>query len=153
MDENTNAYENYKTFLDKVQQVLQGGVVDVENTTYTQVSKFGITKVAFKRQLKIIDLAEKLKNELPVKILYLSKTTDSKNWEAAAYSRPYFNKLYIIQMESRSYGITKQMDVIFYDSLDDMFKQINKRYQGLQEGRWELLQVERPEVLFSNFMS
>lgn len=153
MDSQDITYENFENFLAKAQQFSQGGVIDMKATSFTKISKYGMSKVCFQKQLKINQLMDSLRKELFVNILYLAKSPDNKTWKATAYSMPYSDELYVIQMQSQIYGIIKQMDVIFYNSLDDMFNQVNQEYQGLQEGQLEILEMERPENLYINFIN
>lgn len=153
MDSKSYTQESYENFLKKSQQLSQGGVIDLESTSFTELNKIGIATVSFQRQQKIEQLAETLRGELDVNILYLVKTSDDKQWETIAYSKPYSEQLYVIQMKSQSYGITGKMNVIFYCSLDDMFMQVNEKYQELDPEQWEILEVEQPEEVFANFMN
>lgn len=100
------------------------------------------------------DLVEDLVKNINVNILYAIAQGSGKDYKVIAYSMPYEDEMYIIQMTSKQYGIIEEMSVAFYDSLDTMFDDVKYQLQLLHfadEEDTEILEQEDPRTTFSHF--
>ena len=142
---------NFDSFLGKLKQQLQESV-SVKDSTFLKLDRYGLAQIGFKRQTEIGELAQSLKNEMGVNILYLMSHANKRDHQAVVYSLPYDDELYVIQLESHTFGTIEQMTVMFYESLDIMFKHVNQQYQSLTDESWEIQQMESPEEVFFHFV-
>ena len=141
---------NYESFLGRAQQLSQG-MINTKTASIMKLKNYGIATVFFQKQLKIDDVTDELENKFSVNILYALRNTNKKDFKVLAYSMPYDDQMYVIQLESYMYGIIRQMTVTFYKSLDIMFEQIRSKYLALEDTDWQILEMEEDGKFFHNF--
>lgn len=147
----TTSEVNYNMFLEKIRQYIPTLLDGEKNQEINRQKKYIQGYISFRSAQNMSFITEKLHDNMFVNILYTLESKDKKHLTTVAYSMPYSDELYAIQMESGMYGIIMGLSVIFYESLDIMFNQLREKYQGLENSNMEVKEKEKPEVFFSRF--
>lgn len=98
-------------------------------------------------QAMIEELTDDLAQKLGCHVLYAVKRGEGKDYKVIAYSIPVENKMYIIYISSQQYGVVDSVTVHFYDSLENMYKQITKEYTSAPKQCFILEKEKFSEVL------
>ena len=98
-------------------------------------------------QAMIEELTDNLAEKLGCHVLYAVKKDEGKDYKVIAYSIPVENKMYIIYISSQQYGVVDSMTVHFYDSMENMYRQITKEYASAPKECFILEKEKFSEVL------
>lgn len=77
-------------------------------------------------QKMIEEIMISLLNILNVNILYEIMNNTGKLHKAVAYSTPYADELFVIHLESVQYGVVENMEITFFESLENMYDHLKK---------------------------
>lgn len=95
----------------------------------------------------IEELTDDLARKLGCHVLYAVKESEGKDYKVVAYSMPVENRMYIIYISSWQYGVVDSMTVHFYDSMENMYRQITKEYTSAPKQCFILEKEKFSEVL------
>jgi len=151
MEEINTTETNFNLFLERFLQYFPG-ITDPGKHKMKKEKGYSYAYLSFLIPHKIEEMKTILKENQFVNILYSIKSEDNKACRILAYSMPYDTEMYAILLESEMYGIIDGMSVVFYESLDVMFNQLNESYRLSQNQCWQIEEIEKPEVFFSNFV-
>lgn len=98
-------------------------------------------------QAMIEELIDDLARKLGCHVLYAVKEGEGKDYKVVAYSMPVENRMYIIYISSWQYGVVDSMTVHFYDSMENMYRQITKEYTSAPKQCFILEKEKFSEVL------
>lgn len=98
-------------------------------------------------QAMIEELTDDLARKLGCHVLYAVKKDEGKDYKVVAYSMPVENRMYIIYISSWQYGVVDSMTVHFYDSMENMYRQITKEYTSAPKLCFILEKEKFSEVL------
>ena len=98
-------------------------------------------------QAMIEELTDDLARKLGCHVLYAVKEGEGKDYKVVAYSMPVENRMYIIYISSWQYGVVDSMTVHFYDSMENMYRQITKEYTSAPKQCFILEKEKFSEVL------
>lgn len=98
-------------------------------------------------QAMIEELTDDLARKLGCHVLYAVKEGEGKDYKVVAYSMPVENRMYIIYISSWQYGVVDSMTVHFYDSMENMYRQITKEYTSAPKLCFILEKEKFSEVL------
>lgn len=98
-------------------------------------------------QAMIEELTDDLARKLGCQVLYAVKEGEGKDYKVVAYSMPVENRMYIIYISSWQYGVVDSMTVHFYDSIENMYRQITKEYTSAPKQCFILEKEKFSEVL------
>ena len=98
-------------------------------------------------QAMIEELTDDLSRKLGCHVLYAVKEGEGKDYKVVAYSMPVENRMYIIYISSWQYGVVDSMTVHFYDSMENMYRQITKEYTSAPKQCFILEKEKFSEVL------
>ena len=98
-------------------------------------------------QAMIEELIDDLARKLGCHVLYAVKEGEGKDYKVIAYSMPVENRMYIIYISSWQYGVVDSMTVHFYDSMENMYRQITKEYTSAPKQCFILEKEKFSEVL------
>lgn len=115
-------------------------------------SEFAEVFFQLNSQVMMEDMAEELAEKLGVHILYAVKYDNGKIYKAVAYSVPVENRMYIVFLDSQQYGIMDSLTVYFYDSMDDMYKQVCKEYTNRPKTSVFVLEKEAYSKMLGSFI-
>lgn len=152
MDNDNVIERNFNAFLDKLREA-SPGIIGEGSESIKILNGCGTAVIPFLKQQKMDDFTDELEEKLSVNILYALRNVNKKEFCVIMYSLPYDSRMYVIMLQSCMYGIVGKMTVSFYASLDVMFRHINDRYQNIDDTKWQILEKEKPEVLFSKFIT
>ena len=80
------------------------------------------------KQQNLSKMAIKFIENMPLRTLYAVKSGDGKFIQTVLYSIPYENEMYSVYMSSNQYGLIDELRVHFYDSLDNMYRIIQRAW-------------------------
>lgn len=123
-----SAQENFKDFLQTLENNFQNGVFQTEGLQLTPRDKCAEVHIPLSNQAMMEDFVETLAGRVGTYILYAVSLENDKKLKVIAYSMPYSNEMYVISIESHQYGVIDEIVVAFYDSMDDMFQDLRHDY-------------------------
>jgi hypothetical protein len=158
MDNNLNTYtvsetvqKNFSDFLGKLLNIMPSSF-SLEEAVLKPRKNCSEVYIPMLKQAWMEDFVDELESKLNVNILYASVKPDGKDYRVIAYSMPYLDKMYIIQIKSNQFGIVNGMSVAFYDSMEKMFEDIRYYKQLLRISDAEVLEEEDERTTISRFL-
>ena len=145
------AKRNFNNLVNTLEKTIPDNGFVFDEAVLTGRKNCAETTIPIRTQWWMEDLVDKLEKRIKVNILY-AITDGGKDYRAIAYSIPYEDELYIMEIESHQYGITDKLTVAFYDSLDTMFEDIMFHLQKLATSDAEILEQEDIRTTFSHFV-
>lgn len=145
------AQKNFNSFLDKVLEQMPSDF-SLEEAILKPRKNCSEVNMPLLKQAWIEDFTEDIESKLNVNILFASVKPDGKEYKVVAYSMPYLDKMYIIQVKSIEFGIVNEMSVAFYDSMEKMFEDIRYHKQILRLSEDEVLEEEDERTTVSRFL-
>lgn len=144
------AQQNFNAFTDKLSSLMPS-TFNLEGAILTPRKVCSEVLIPLTRQGWMEDFVDDLANKLAVNILYATVSMDGKDYKVIAYSMPYMDEMYIMQIGSQQYGIVENISVAFYDSMEKMFDDIKYHLQMLHFSEDEVLEQEDSRTTFSHF--
>lgn len=144
------AQNNFNAFTDKLADLMPGSF-SLEEAILTPRKECSEAQIPLLKQGWMEDFVDDVAQKLAVNILYATVTTDGKDYKVIAYSMPYMDEMYIMQINSTQYGIVEGISVAFYDSMEKMFDDIKYHLQLLHFSEAEVLEQEDSRTTFSHF--
>ena len=114
------AKDNLDSFVNKIESVFYNSF-DLGQKEVVEQEDCILLSVQFSEQQMMEYVVDELEQKFTTKILYATKTVDGGEYFAVAYSEPYEDKMYVVFLTSDAFGISDNMVVRFYDSVDVMF--------------------------------
>lgn len=114
------AKDNLDSFVNKIESVFYNSF-DLCQKEVVEQEDCILLSVHFSEQQMMENVVDELEQKFTTKILYATKTVDGGEYFAVAYSEPYEGKMYVVFLTSDAFGISDNMVVRFYDSVDVMF--------------------------------
>ena len=140
---------NFKAFNEIIDQyayfIIDGISLDIVHDIVTAV-------YPMKEQHMIEDFTKTLTEILNVKILYMFKSGDGRNYKMVAYSMPYIDEMYVVGIESEQYGIVEEIAVTFYNTIEVMFQHLINCLESIQSRRENLIKLQTMTDLYRDFI-
>lgn len=140
---------NFETFLEQARMKVPN-MFETEDIELVPRDNCAEVYISLNKQWMIADLVDELAEKLGVNILYAIRKNGGKFYKVTAYSMPYIDEMYVIQIISRQHGVTEGFHMAFYDSLDIMFEDIRDYYFQMDTSS-EVLEKINPRELFMHF--
>lgn len=89
-------------------------------------------------QCVIEDFAETVAKALNAHILYI--ICDKQTWEAVIFSNPFPEELFVIELTSDLYGVTKHIKARFYASIEVVYEFLEQKLNSTMTIRGRILE-------------
>lgn len=141
-------------FIDNAEQVMPA-FFNATKTSPVQRKHYTEYVLQLTAQKMMEDVADKLESNLSVNILYCTKSGNGQQWEMVGYSTPAEDSMYIITASSYAYGLTEEVHILFFPSIEYMWKQIDTSMRSFAQQKEDAVTVIRqlpPQKVYKHFI-
>lgn len=141
--------QNFTSFIESISN---SGYFFVDTACLNINKDIGTVTIELSRQQMIKDITDYLVKLLDVNVLYYVKSSEGKVVKVLTYTRPFFDEMYIIGMESQQYGIIENIKVTFFESMEKMFFMLLRNLRIVTSSEQEFITLQPSIELYRNFM-
>ena len=141
--------ENFETFKESV---VNTELFDLDEVMLVMNKEKGETYIPLQRKFMILEFIEVLKRFITLHTLCACKSMDGTHYKVVAYSMPYYDKMYIIQLVSHEHGLIDEIHVTFYPSMEKMLEQLEICLRQLKSKDVEVIEKHTLTSLYKKFM-
>lgn len=120
---NSQLIADFMHVKDQIEEYMPG-FFNMDNLQVTLKNDSIQSVLTMKKQHLIEDFLQLLSSRKHVNIFFIDESPDRQNCEAVAYSIPYTSDMFIACLSSRQHGIIDEMELIIFNSLDNMFRRL-----------------------------
>lgn len=110
-----------------------------------------IFKIFLKKQQMMDDVVNTLIDKINVNVLYSKEWGNNKYYNAILYTMPYKDEMFIIRIDSCMYGIINSLDIIAYNSMEDMFYTLRGKYKEAIRNSADISNIQESTEFFKVF--
>ena len=104
-----------------------------------------------KEQKMLENLIDALVKKMGLHVFYVIRQNEGKNYRCVLYSKPVRKMMYIVYATSNNYGLTDEIVVSFYDSIETMYLSLRHEYSRLGKINGDVLEKQDIRDLIRNF--
>lgn len=104
-----------------------------------------------KGQKMLENLIDDLEKKLGLHVFYAIRQNEGKNYRCVLYSKPVRKMMYIVYADSNDYGVTDEIVVSFYESIETMYLSLRHEYARLSKMSGDVLERQDIRDLIRNF--
>lgn len=142
-------YQNYEKFCKDMENT---DLLQIDNITLEREDNYGTVSIPLTQQMMMDDFIEQVMQFLNLKVLYAYKDNDGQHYKSVTYSMPYQDELYVIGIESHQHGAVDDIQVLFYESMEDMLSNLFCELTALKYVVGEVMEKQKLEEVYALFM-
>lgn len=104
-----------------------------------------------KGQKMLENLVDDLNKKMKLYVFYVIRKDGGKTYRCILYSRPVRGLMYIVYADSDSYGLTDDITVSFFESIETMYLALRHDYARLMKMEGDVLEKQDIRDLIRNF--
>lgn len=132
-------FQKYPTLLENIEFV-----IDKEDNYYQII-------LPFSKQIMLENFAECLMDDFRLQLLVATQKEGGKQLEAILFSEATEDKMFVIYLGSLQHGLIDKINVVFFDSVDNMYLYLLSNLSKYTKNQIEVLKQIRYDKLLQFF--
>ena len=141
--------ENFERFKDSI---VNTELFELDEVMLVTNSERGEAYIPLQRKHLVMDFFKVLKKFITLHTLFACRSTDGTHYKVVAYSMPYCDYMYVIQLVSHEHGLIDEIHVTFYPSMEMMLSQLETCLAQLKHMDVEVIEKHTLTTLYKKFM-
>lgn len=113
----------------------------------------GYYEVRFEKsgQKMLENLIDDLDKRMNLHVFYVLRQNEGKTFRCILYSKPVRGLMYIVYANSNNFGLTDEITVSFFESIETMYLSLRHDYARLRQMEGDVLEKQDIRDLIRNF--